>query len=299
MKKFFLLMVLAAQLQAATPLAGTLSRTVDFYPGSGTINQMCGIVSNSTETTAYLADKARGEIRSLNLSTWTHAVLTSGLTSPVALSISSNNSTLYVLTDTGLILSIPTATGISTQIGTLNAVAATGWAYMRTDGTYLYIAGNNRNIYRFNLATNTSEVWEFIYYFTSALAFDPTFSYLYHFVSISGPNTAGPLVRTILATGRMEVVAGTSTNADANGEAFLAASFTLPTDCAVDTDGEIYCGSSSGATAKVRKISGGTVSTLYSASGVVNGTNRTHFCMLRASRKLLVTAGGTAMSVIQ
>lgn len=284
-------------------LTGTRAQTIDLYPGSGTVNNMYGIVANAAETIAWCVDRARGEIQKITGigTTLANVVLTTGLTSPVAIALSDDELTLYVLELGGLMKSVNVTSGVATQIGTLAAIS-TAWRYMRkgVDG-YLYCQSTDlKGIHRYSLASNTGSLFLYFPYWASGLAFNTAGTQLYTFICTGGPNSTGILCRHILAQGRWEVVAGTGTAANTNGEAFLVAAFDTAGDIAVDsTDGIIYAGADQNANGRLCTINAGSVSRInVNGDASVRGGIQGFFWMLKTANKLLVANGSTAFHVI-
>ena len=290
-------------------LTGTRAQTKDLYPGSGTVNGLYGIVANAAETIAWCVDRSRGEIQQITGigSTLANTVITTGLTLPVAIALSDDELTLYVLQEGGIMKSVVIATGVATQIGTLAAISTT-WRYMRKgpDG-YLYcLCTGVRAIHRYSLAANTGAVFLHTPQFVSGLAFNSAGTHLYLFIASGGANANGVLCRLILAQGRWEVVAGKGGGSNVDGERFLVADFNNTGDIAVDSTGDIvYAGAETNASGRlctitpVSGITAGTVARVnVNGDASVRGGVQSFFWMLKTANKLLVSNGSTAFHVI-
>jgi hypothetical protein len=283
-------------------IAGTISQSQDFYPGTGLANQLTGVVANAAETTGWAVDNNRGEVYKFTISNLTtKSVIASGLTNPNSCALSKDESSLYILQQNGKLFTLdPSAGGTPSQIADFGSTD-TQWRFMKLDsGGCLYLINATlKALYRYNLQTSVFETLTNLPQWPTGLGFDPTYTWIYFFVSTGGPGTNGPLCRWNIGQGRLEIVAGTSTNSLVGGEAFLVASFAQVGDIAIDSSGDYaYCGCQTGSNARLVQINGGQVTLInVGGNGSVGGSgSRSWF--LRSANKLLYTNGSTFLRVL-
>lgn len=284
-------------------ISGTLAQSLDFFV-SGTLHNLMGIVANAAENVAWVADSsAAGRVHRVTGigTTLAKTDIVTGMTVPVGVALSADESTLYIFQQNGNVYSVnATSGGTPVLVGTMSATATT-WNHVKDgkDG-WVYMLANAKNaIYRFSLTTFTGEIYMPLG-MCNANGLSMKSGDLYTFVARDASQTTNSVLSKVVSgQGRMQILAGTGGTGNTDGEAFLVSTFDETGDVEVDSTGDVYGGSGSFAGSRIRMLTGGTVSSFNVGSSFGGGTSqRGRMWMLRTANKLLMNNGSSTFGVI-
>lgn len=249
----------------ATSIVGTIEKSIAFE-NSGSLAQLTSGVADSEEQTLYICNKKPSfgaPIYSIDINTFNNPsvfVPPGSIEPPTAISISADNSTLYVVTEPGKIYAISTSNATITQIADLGRPGWTYCAISKKNPNMLFlIPQSNKFIYKVDIGSGNSTTFSSFHkfpFFVSSIAIAQNEEVI--FVSGYSPKDSR-IFRLITAQGRWELVAGTGESTRTDGDALKTASIpeSLTLDCS--EDGQIVY--SSGIPSVLGKVQGGMVTT--------------------------------------